>query len=415
MAYQELVKNFERIRDYMREFYVYGFKSRSEYHAKSARSYDNERRRIESWLGEYTCFRQDASGKRVYLSVDSRRIPHNPLYKAFKAKSFTAKDITLHFYILDLLADGAMTASQLTDAIAGRCLTCSDGAWELDESTVRKKLKEYAALGLLASEKRGRVVEYRRTDDSNLRLDSWADALAFFSEEAPVGVIGSFLLDRLEVQNPLPLCFKHHYILHALDSEILFQLLDAIGQQRAVELTVRSLRNGNVAQRTACPLKLYSSTQTGRQYLLCYLYRTRRMMFYRLDAIKAVQTGSIEPHFDDFLDHQAQFDQHLWGVSTGRGFHLDHIEMTVHVDDGEEFIIQRLWRERRHGTVEFLDSHTYKFTADVYDATEMLPWLRTFTGRIVSLQCSNPSVSNTFYQDLEIMRQCYRGDSHAVP
>ena len=30
MAYSELVKNFNKIRDYMREFYVYGFKSREE-------------------------------------------------------------------------------------------------------------------------------------------------------------------------------------------------------------------------------------------------------------------------------------------------------------------------------------------------------------------------------------------------
>ena len=52
MAYSELVKSFERIRNYMREFYVYGFKSRDEYGMKSARSYDNERRRIESWLGD---------------------------------------------------------------------------------------------------------------------------------------------------------------------------------------------------------------------------------------------------------------------------------------------------------------------------------------------------------------------------
>ena len=28
MAYTELIKNFDRIRDYMRQFYVYGFKSR---------------------------------------------------------------------------------------------------------------------------------------------------------------------------------------------------------------------------------------------------------------------------------------------------------------------------------------------------------------------------------------------------
>ena len=34
MAYSELVKSFERIRNYMREFYVYGFKSRDEYGMK---------------------------------------------------------------------------------------------------------------------------------------------------------------------------------------------------------------------------------------------------------------------------------------------------------------------------------------------------------------------------------------------
>ena len=50
MAYSELIKNFNKIRDYMRDFYVYGFKSRDDYTKKSARSYDDEKRRIESWL-----------------------------------------------------------------------------------------------------------------------------------------------------------------------------------------------------------------------------------------------------------------------------------------------------------------------------------------------------------------------------
>ena len=35
MAYSELIKSFEKIRDYMREFYIYGFKSREEYNKKS--------------------------------------------------------------------------------------------------------------------------------------------------------------------------------------------------------------------------------------------------------------------------------------------------------------------------------------------------------------------------------------------
>ena len=102
-TYNELIKNFEKIRAYMRDFYVYGFKSRDEYHAKSARSYDDERRRIESWLGDYMSFIRTPEGKNVFISIDSRTIRHNPFYKALKAKSFTDGDITLHFIIWEKL------------------------------------------------------------------------------------------------------------------------------------------------------------------------------------------------------------------------------------------------------------------------------------------------------------------------
>ncbi|MBR6542047.1 MAG: WYL domain-containing protein, partial [Anaerotignum sp.] len=157
MAYSELIKNFERIRDYMRQFYVYGFKSRTEYDQKSSRSYDNERRRIESWLGDYMSFRQDASGKNIFLSVDSRTISKNPLYNAFRAKSFTAGDITLHFFILDILIDGEKySTKEIADILSAEYFSHFENAEEPDESTVRKKLKEYVSLGILKSEKQGR-------------------------------------------------------------------------------------------------------------------------------------------------------------------------------------------------------------------------------------------------------------------
>ena len=42
----------------------------------------------------------------------------------------------------------------------------------------------------------------------------------------------------------------------------------------------------------------------------------------------------------------------------------------------------------------------YRFVADVHDAGEMLPWLRTFIGRIESFSCSNKAVAEKFWQDL---------------
>ena len=148
MAYSELIKSFERIRDYMRQFYVYGFKSRDEYDAKSARSYDNERRRIESWLGDYMAFRQNSAGKNVFISVDSRVVPGNPLYNAFKAKSFTDGDITFHFYIMDILNGGAeLSIREIVDAIADKYLSAFDTELTVDASTVRKKLKALFPVG----------------------------------------------------------------------------------------------------------------------------------------------------------------------------------------------------------------------------------------------------------------------------
>lgn len=130
----------------MRDFYVFGFKSRADFADKSARSYDNERRRIESWLGEYMYFRQNAGGKNCFISVDSRK-SGIILYKALKAKSFTANDIMLHFFLLDILQPGEkFTLRQLMERLDAAYLSCFDEPVALDISTVRKNWQNMQSL-----------------------------------------------------------------------------------------------------------------------------------------------------------------------------------------------------------------------------------------------------------------------------
>lgn len=409
MAYHELIKNFDGIRAYMRAFYVYGFKSRTEYSEKSARSYDNERRRMDSWLGACMSFHQEASGKCVFLSVDSRRIAHNPLFQAFKAKSFTDRDITLHFYLLDLLADGsALSATEVVERIAANYLSRFEGAEEPDESTVRKKLKEYEALGLLESEKRGREKYYRRTDREHPDLATWADALAFFAEENPLGVVGSYLQDKLG-DLPTFFRFKHHYMLHVLDSEVLCALLLAIGEKREVAVSGRPRGSGQPFRRRVCPLKIYVSTQTGRQYVLCYEPRERsgRMQFYRLDTLTAVEPGAPDAAHEAHAALATVFERTLWGVSTGTRRKKEHVEMEVRVEPDEAYIVRRLEREKRHGTVEKVRDGLYRFRAEVFDAIELLPWIRTFTGRITALRSDNELLTRTFRDDLNELLAMY--------
>lgn len=395
MAYSELIKSFSRIRDYMRQFYVYGFRSRDEYAQKSARSYDNERRRIESWLGDYMRFHQDATGKNVFLSVDSRQIPHNPLYNAFKAKSFTDRDIVLHFAILDILADGkALSTREICDRIT---------QIETDESTVRKKLREYETLGLFRSEKNGRELLYS-VNRANVNLDEWQEALHFFTEANALGVVGSYLLDRFHDQKN-PFRFKHHYILQALESEVLYCLLQAIHEHRVVKLEIFSLRHIKGSP-MIIPVRIRVSAQEGRCYVVGWHINKRCPVLYRLDRVLSVEPLEKTERFEQcctWIDH---FEEHLWGASAGFEPSLDHLEMVVHIDEHESFIVDRLEREKRCGQVEELDGSRILFRADVYDALEMLPWLRTFTGRIEKLTCSNYEVVRRFYSDL--------ADTHAL-
>lgn len=75
----------------------------------------------------------------------------------------------------------------------------------------------------------------------------------------------------------------------------------------------------------------------------------------------------------------------------------------------EQFIVERLEREKRCGTVQQLDDFHWQFKADVFDALEILQWVRTFFGRITDFTCTNPVVMERFFGDLEDMADIYRG------
>lgn len=406
MAYHELIKNFDRIRDYMREFYLYGFKSRNEYTKKSARSYDDERRRVESWLGNYMHFRQTPEGKNVFLSIDSRMSQHNPLYAAWKTKSFTDGDITLHFILFDILHDPetSMTLSELNDRIDEHLAEYREPK-VFDESTIRKKLKEYADEGIIIREKRGKKLCYKRAE---IPLNVSSDILDYFSETAPCGVIGSFLLDKTTPHDDL-FAFKHHYITAAMDSEILCSLFGAMEEKRTVTMEIIQRRNERITEKKAVPLRIRISVQNGRQYLMAYVPRLNRITSFRIDNILSVRSDEFCDSYDQYRTELNQMQQHLWGVSTQgiSGQPLEHIEFTVTYDEDEAYIHGRLEREKRCGMVKKLSETSSCFSADVYDTLEMLPWIRTFICRITRFSCSNQEVKSRLLEDLQRMYQMY--------
>ena len=114
-----------------------------------------------------------------------------------------------------------------------------------DESTIRKKLKEYENLGIIKGVKRGREKIYELSKD-DVDMEAWKDAIDFFSEAWPLGVVGSYLKDNYEEASESVFRFKHHYILQALDSEVLYACMLAIGEHRSVDVVVHNRRRKHV-------------------------------------------------------------------------------------------------------------------------------------------------------------------------
>lgn len=409
MAYSELIKSFDKIRDYMREFYVYGFKSREEYTGKSARSYDDEKRRIQSYLGDVVSTKKVSNGRSAFISLDSRSISHNPLHRAWKAKSFTNKDITLHFILFDILRDGqCYSLKHLLECIEAEYLSCFDEPISFDESTLRKKLKEYKELGLVCEEKDGRTVLYRITEES-FDIREYQDAIRFFTEESPLGIIGSYLEDKYAEEHD-DFLFKNHYINGVLDSEILEVLLQAIHEHRCVEITNFSRVNESEKVWKVIPFKIYISTQTGRNYLLCEAEHGS-IMSYRVDYIrKATALDKIE-NYELHLERFEKRAEYMWGVVC-EDKEPESLEMDIYVGEGEDYIVRRLRRERRQGTVEKVDASTYRFRVRVYDSYEMVPWIRTFMGRILRIECSNPRTTEQLERDARELAEVYGGDGY---
>lgn len=404
--FQELIKSFSKSRNYVRDFLIYGFKARDDFSVKSGRTYDNERRRIESWLSEYIRTDYGSHGKTVSLALDSSLLDINPLYRVWKSKSFTANDIMLHFFFLDLFRNGnAYTAEELTNRIL------DDYNVVFESQLVRKKANEYVQEGVLTSVKEGRRLFYRimpaAKDAIPDILPQLLNAVRFFQLAAPFGFIGSTILDNQKTGNGLFLV-KHGYYGFTLEDEVLFLLLKAMRQQRLITVRLCSARTSRERTVSTVPLKIFVSTRTGRRFLCGYQVRNRRFSSLRLDHIQSVK---LQEPFDDYLFFREKLCQNLplcYGVSFGAVHSMDTIRLTLSVREGrEDYILQRLEREGRGGTITHTGKNTYVYEISVFDGNEMMPWIKTFIGRILSFESNNVCLRRKFYRDVHTMARMY--------
>lgn len=399
MAANDRIKDIATVRKWLREFSLFGDKTRSDFTESGYRyAYEKSDQLLDPILNTV---RDNHNCQHVFISLDVRDVYHNPLFVFYRIHYFRDNDIKLHFTILNCLADGRFKT--IEKIIYEIYETCVYGDEDIHSSLYRK-LNEYLKLGIIVSKKDGKKILYA-LNHSSVDLKRWSHAIHFFSEIDPLGVIGSYLRDRLDRTGLLPGCepflFRHHYIHHVLDAEIIPVIAEAIHKKLSIIVSNNARHQTDISQkREIIPVRFYHSVQSGRRYLAACRKPSNQLTFLRLDRIQSVELGNPIPDYQKQYQNVIERLEHVWGVSDIGERELTHLEMVVRVYSPGDYALKRLELEKRHGVVEHIDSTTSRFSIDVWEVREMLPWVRTFIGHIVSLKCSNQNFIDQFKHDL---------------
>lgn len=168
-------------------------------------------------------------------------------------------------------------------------------------------------------------------------------------------------------------------------------------------------RKETVSEIKVLPLQIFISVQNGRQYVMAYEQKYKRISSFRIDNIVKITPGNTSDRLEELRGRLEKMKSHMWGVSTQSrsGMRMEMVTFTVRYGYGEQHIHQRLEREKRCGHVKKIDDHTSRFYAEVYDASELIPWIRTFLCRITEIHFSNAVLEAQFRRDIENMYRLY--------
>ena len=405
MADNETIKHLDVTKNYLRYFFIYGFYARRDFAKLGAlRSYDNERQRIEVWYGDNLKSRMD--GKEKVYSIDAERgVAHNPFYEAFKAKSVTAKSFLVHFLVLDALQDYSYASF---NAILDRIIDNENVDFDklADESTIRKTINKLVGMGLVETKKSDKKALLYRISRAEFDVSRYSDAIDFFSEADELGVIGSFIAGKLPVPGD-KFIYRHRYLQHALDSELLFYLFEAIREKRSIEIVY--FKDKDTEKKVEIvPLKLFISAQMGRRFIAGWSFKEKNYVMLRIDRVKTIEIGKEFVGFNEILSGFDERRKHMWGVATGsKNTRLTSVEIVFSFDENMNYLAERIKREKRCGEVFETGKNELTFRAEVYDAREMLPWVRTYIGNIVRIKTSNNELERKLVEDLSVMQGFY--------
>ncbi len=184
------------------------------------------------------------------------------------------------------------------------------------------------------------------------------------------------------------------------------QILHCIKEKRAISFENFSRKSNRTMHLYGIPMKIQVSTQTGRRYVTLYNPKKRRFSNARLDYIQSIKPGDNIPYYDELIEKYETAIKKCWGVSFYSRPEWLFVKLFIQ-EETENYIIDRIKREGRHGELLHIGKNTYLYSIESYDANEIMSFIKTFTGRILSVECTNQEVTDKFYNDMNCLYKMY--------
>ena len=383
VSYKKTFKNYNRLRDFIRNVFLYGCRNRKDYlelNIKKSRTYDDFIRILSDCLGT-EFIKRNTSGhtKNLSFANDMYQNPYNFLIRTYFNKTLN-KNTYCMIIVMQILAAARtpLSTQEINDNVPGfkpysdvDDIVYNEKIIEtLNYTAINRALIDLLKTGLII--KKGKKYSTATNILENLTLSEikeLAAACTFYTNITPVSVPGYYFTDTLKRFA----AYKFKYTLNEanywqyrgcnliqiVDDEIICVILQAIRNNKNIKFVYRN----QAESVTATPIAIASDYPYGRTYLI-----TKQGIIYRIDKIQ-----TITPIEKDRLNVTAS-------GKTSNNKTIDLIFTFTSEDNPREviFIKDRLEKEAAWMKIDKLSDDCYRYTAQVQDAVKFAPWIRTF-------------------------------------
>lgn len=279
------------------------------------------------------------------------------------------------------------------------------------EKQISNILRELVRVGVVVSKKIGQSIYYSVSNafikdmlgDNKELLVRFTDMVSFFSQTSLLGEIGSYILERLPKQEQKCIYYKHNYLKCALNDYNHIDILYAIKNKLWLAIEYRNAAIHDLQyQRFICyPIEIRESVTDGRQYLIYYHPGYRSVSAVRIEFIDSIMIGHMDKgeNFNEDIVRARKLISYTWGTAFDNfqegnvktDFEPNIVHFRIRYEEKEMFIKSRIQREIRNcasfNEVETEDGgHCLEIVAVVANPWEILHWLRSYIGRIVTIE-----------------------------